>query len=77
MEFDEWVKFVFDHPVQDDIRSAWYYDEDLDEFWDEWDERSHPEKQLEYATRLFQNPTPPFYLQPIAPSKSTKAFGSS
>lgn len=72
MGFDEWVKFIFDHPVADDIRSAWYFDDALDEFWDEWGERGNPEKQLNYAIRLFQNPA--FLLDAYSPEQINEGF---
>ena len=57
MSFDEWVKFVFDHSVSDDSQSAWYWDEQLSIFWEKWtlSEGRIAERQLEFATTLFQN----------------------
>jgi hypothetical protein len=47
--FGEWVKFVFDHPVADDVQKAWYWD-------DEWEWEGDPTRVLEYSIRLFRDP---------------------
>ena len=43
--FDEWLKFVFDHPVSE---PAWYWD-------DTWKWEGDPHLLLKYATRLFSS----------------------
>jgi hypothetical protein len=74
MSYDEWIKFVFDHPVNDDIKSAWYWDSQLDAFWNEWSTSGKVimEQQLEYATKLFQNPM--FLLQEYKPEQINQGF---
>jgi len=53
ISFDDWVKFVFDHPV---TKPKWYWDPSWSDFWEQWSETSDPNKQLRYATRLFRSP---------------------
>ena len=53
LSFDQWVKFVFDHSLTE---PPWYWDAAWDEFWDQWAEKSDPQRQLYYATRLFRSP---------------------
>lgn len=61
LSYDDWLKFVFDHPVHDKWLSSgvnrpvgeppWY-------FLDEWQyDVSDPSLILSYLTRLFRNPT--------------------
>ena len=52
LSFEEWIKFVFDHPIQE---TPWYWDTSLDTFWDDWREDIDPEQQLTYVTKLFEN----------------------
>lgn len=74
MTFDEWVKFIFDHSVSDDPQSAWYWDDQLNEFWNKWifNEDEIAERQLEYATRLFQSPS--FLLESYSPEQINQGF---
>jgi hypothetical protein len=74
MSFDEWIKFIFDHPVSEDIHSLWYFDNQLTEFWDEWTigEKGNFEKQLEYAINLFQEPM--FLLMAYSPEQINQGF---
>ena len=74
MSFDEWIKFIFDHPVSEDIDSLWYFDNQLTEFWDEWTigEKGNLEKQLEYAINLFQEPM--FLLMAYSPEQINQGF---
>ena len=76
MSFDEWVKFIFNHPVSDDIKSAWYWDDQLNEFWDKWifSEERIAERQLEYATRLFQDSAFLLAISRVRPVKSLVPF---
>jgi hypothetical protein len=57
MGFDEWVKFIFDHPVDTDIASSWDKSDQLIELWDDWffGEKTNPELQLQHAIKLFQD----------------------
>ena len=48
LTFEEWVKHVFDHPVEDH-RNAWYWDMDRDQ----WQEDSA--ETVQYLTRAFEN----------------------
>jgi hypothetical protein len=48
LTFDEWVLFVFDHPV-DDSRLEWYLDIDAD-WWD-----GPAALTIDYLTRAFEN----------------------
>jgi hypothetical protein len=54
--FDEWVKWVFDHPVpvKDAKEWWWYHLPDADE-GGRWLDRP-PERALTFATKLFENP---------------------
>jgi hypothetical protein len=49
LSFDEWVKYVFDHPVNK--RLAWYFQPNAAM----WNELSNPELTVSYMTRLFEN----------------------
>ena len=46
--FEEWLSYVFDHPVSD-LNQAWYWD--LDRDW--WDE--NPADCIRFMTRAFEN----------------------
>lgn len=48
LTFEDWVQYVFDHPVAD---PAWHFD--VDAAW--WDEDAHSAQALAYLTRLFDN----------------------
>jgi hypothetical protein len=48
ISFEEWVKYVFDHPV---LERAWHWD--IDAEW--WNEAAKPSVTLAYLTRLFEN----------------------
>jgi hypothetical protein len=53
--FDEWLKWVFDHPVADDKDKEWWWDEpDADE-GGRWLDRP-PVQALTFVTELFENP---------------------
>jgi hypothetical protein len=60
--FDEWVKFVFDHPV---FEPAWYWD-------DAWDWEGDPNVVLKNASRLFSSPE--FLLQEFRPEQIEQGF---
>lgn len=49
LSFEEWVLFVFDHPV-DSSRLEWYWDIEAD-WWD-----GSAARTVEYLTRAFENP---------------------
>src|SRR5579859_779342 len=48
LSFDEWLAFVFDHPV-DESRLEWYFDPDSD-WWD-----GLPRTTISYLARAFEN----------------------
>ncbi len=52
LSHDEWVRFVFDHPVQFDGLPEWYWDLSF-EFEYAWEAKVRPATKLQYATRLF------------------------
>jgi hypothetical protein len=50
LSFDEWVRFIFDHPVEaEDSLNAWYFASDEEPVYD-------AESQLTQLTRLFRDP---------------------
>jgi hypothetical protein len=51
LSFDDWIRYVFDHPV-DHLMPEWYWDMNRDS----WDELQSPATTVEYMTRLFENP---------------------
>ena len=52
--FEEWVRYVFDHPVLDP--QWWWQDEDTG-LYQAWNERVNPGRTLAYLTRLFEDPS--------------------
>jgi hypothetical protein len=52
-EFEEWCRFVFDHPVRDPGVKEWYWDEDFDEIYEPWNDAS---RAIASSTRLFRDP---------------------
>jgi hypothetical protein len=48
LSFDEWIRYVFDHPVTE---PEWYWEEH-----DFWDPMVYPRVTVSYLTRLFENP---------------------
>ena len=48
LTFEQWVKYVFDHPVK---KKAWHWDINRD--W--WNEGANSAQTLSYLTRLFTN----------------------
>lgn len=58
IEFEQWVYYVFDHPVANEEwrwQAWWWHDEESDEF-QHWNDEANPERTLEFLTRFFQNP---------------------
>lgn len=53
LSYEEWVRFVFDHPV---LSPQWWWQEPESGYLQEWDDAAHPPRTLAYLTRLFQNP---------------------
>ncbi|MDQ3801489.1 MAG: hypothetical protein M3384_18865 [Acidobacteriota bacterium] len=62
--FEEWVNFVFNHPVATSS-TAWYWD-------DEWEWESDSEHIIEYCIRLFRNPD--FLLECYSPEQINQGF---
>ena len=60
LTFDEWLIYVFDHPVPQGQESEWYWDMEKD--W--WDEMANPTLTVEFLTRLFESAT--FLLEPYS-----------
>jgi len=60
LTFEEWLDYVFDHPV-DDLNNAWYWD--LDRDW--WEEDSA--EMLEFMSRAFEHAADVF--QPYSDSQ--------
>jgi hypothetical protein len=61
--FDEWLKWVFDHPVAAKVKDEWWWhlpDEDEGGVWLD----RPPERALAFATQLFENPLA--YLSPYS-----------
>ena len=55
LSFDQWIDYVFDHPV---LRPQWWWQDPESGYLQEWNERAHPAETLSYLTRLFQEPSP-------------------
>lgn len=49
MNYDDWLSWVFDHPVAQPDEPAWYFDPNSAA----WDPESAPERTLEHLARLF------------------------
>lgn len=60
--FEEWVRFIFDHPVSD---PEWFFEDDIEY-------ESIPEVSLERYTRLFTNPV--FLLDEYSPEQIQQGF---
>src|SRR5690349_17685407 len=50
LTFEEWLMFVFDHPVEE-MKNEWYWD--LDREW--WDEMDNPAETVQFLTQAFEN----------------------
>lgn len=48
--YEEWVHFVFDHPV---LEPRWWWQEPESGFLQEWNDQADPARTLSYVTRLF------------------------
>ena len=51
--FEQWITFVFDHPVSERGKPAWYHNIDDDTEW--WNLVDYPETTVDYLTSLFEN----------------------
>ncbi len=51
-DFEDWVRWVFDHPVPGRNEKAWYFATEAET----WDSERDPELALGNATRLFERP---------------------
>lgn len=52
LPYEQWIDYVFDHPVLDPACPAWWWDDD-GIYWDESEDTS---RTLSYLTRLFKSP---------------------
>ena len=50
LTFEEWLRYVFDHPV-DPAKLEWYWDMDRED----WNEEDHPKDTVQFLTRAFEN----------------------
>lgn len=64
--FDEWIEFVFNHPIASENADAWYWDDD----W-EW-EAEEAEHIIKYCIRLFRNPN--FLLEKFSSEQINQGF---
>ncbi len=53
LPYEEWVRYVFDHPVLD---PQWWWQEPESGHFTEWNELANPARTLSYLTRFFQTP---------------------
>ena len=51
--FEQWVAYVFDHPLLD---PRWCLQEPESGYFQEWDDRADPARTLAFVTRLFERP---------------------
>ncbi len=51
--FEQWVAYVFDHPVVD---PSWWWQEPESGYLQAWDDRADPARTLAFVTRLFERP---------------------
>lgn len=53
ISFDEWVNYVFDHPI---LEPQWWFQRAESGYLQLWKEDELPEVTLDYMTRLFRDP---------------------
>jgi hypothetical protein len=53
ISFEEWVRYVFDHPV---IDPHWWWRDPESGYFQEWDELADTARTLSYITQLFEEP---------------------
>lgn len=63
--FDEWIEFVFNHPVPSENADVWYWK-------DEWRWEADAEHIIKYCIKLFRNPN--FLLEKFSPEQINKGF---
>lgn len=63
--FDEWIEFVFDHPVSANMTDAWYFE-------DGWEWRAEAIYSINNCIRLFRNPN--FLLVKFSPEQINQGF---
>jgi hypothetical protein len=51
LTFEQWLAYVFDHPVPEGQENAWYWDSDRDI----WDESAEPADTVQFLTHAFEN----------------------
>lgn len=52
LSFEQWITYVFDHPVLAPGALNWYHDSNYDGEW--WDTSNYPQTTLAYLTTLFE-----------------------
>jgi hypothetical protein len=53
ISFEDWIKYVFDRPVPENLSDAWYWQVDTGEI-DDWEDRLGSARVVEYLTNLFE-----------------------
>lgn len=53
ISYDEWERFVFDHPV---LNPQWWWQEPESGYRQEWNDEADPARTLSYLTQLFEQP---------------------
>jgi hypothetical protein len=53
ISYEEWVRFVFDHPILD---PSWWWQDPESGYRQEWNTEADRTRTLSYITRLFENP---------------------
>ena len=50
LPYEDWVEFIFDHPILD---PQWWWQDEDSEYFKYWNEDADPARTLSYLTRLF------------------------
>lgn len=53
ISYEEWVRYVFDHPVLD---PPWWWQDPESGYLQEWNDAADPARTLSFLTRLFERP---------------------
>lgn len=53
ISYEDWVRYVFDHPVLD---PQWWWQDPESGYLQEWNDAADPARTLSYLTRLFEHP---------------------
>ncbi len=68
--FEQWITYVFDHPVPERGKPAWYHDLEDETEW--WNPADYPETTVVYLTSLFENA--PTILMPYSDAQLKQGF---